>query len=168
MNISDSSSEESPKDSNIESQEQKSEPQTTNLGRFSLEASSSFFSPIPPPGILDKYDQILPGATDRILRMAEKEQAHRHEMQGKLVESQVSDFRQERSEKRLGQIFGFSIGVVSIIAGSVTAILGEPLAGGIIGSTGVVGLVSVFVAGRIGQQDSQNFQLLDDEEIEGE
>lgn len=44
--------------------------------------------------------------------MAEKEQAHRHEMQEKLVGYQVSDFRQDRNEKRLGQIFGFAIGVV--------------------------------------------------------
>ena len=110
----------------------------------------------------------MPGAADRILKMAEKEQAHRHEMQEKLVQSQVFDFRQERSEKRLGQIFGFAIGVVSIIAGSVTAIQGAPWAGGFIGSAGVAGLVSVFVIGRRDQKTSQNFQQIEDEEVEDE
>ena len=165
--MNDSFNEES-QDSNIEPSDQQPDKRNTAAGRLSIEASSSFVGPIPPPQILDKYNQILPGAADRILKMAEKEQSHRHEMQEKLVESQASDFRQDRNEKRLGQIFGFAIGVVSIISGSVTAIQGAPWAGGFIGSAGVVGLVSVFVVGRRDQQDSQTFQQLEDEDMDNE
>lgn len=34
--------------------------------------------PIPDPDTLERYNQIIPNAANRILEMAEKEQAHRH------------------------------------------------------------------------------------------
>jgi uncharacterized membrane protein len=74
--------------------------------------------PIPDPITLAQYNRVLPNAADRIVSMAEKE--HRHRMQEKLIDAQVNDTRQERDERRLGQIFGLSIGVVSIVAGSIT------------------------------------------------
>ncbi len=110
--------------------------------------------PIPDPITLEQYNRILPDAANRIVSMAEKEQEHRHRMQEKLIDAQVNDTKQERDERRLGQIFGLSIGVVSILAGSITAILASPIAGGFIGSAGVVGLVSVFVLGRREQQNT--------------
>lgn len=56
-----------------------------------VERSSQFVGPIPPPGILDRYNQILPNAADRILSMAEKEQNHRHQMQEKFIDAQTFD-----------------------------------------------------------------------------
>jgi uncharacterized membrane protein len=111
--------------------------------------------PIPDPITLEQYNRILPGAANRIVSMVEKEQEHRHRMQEKLIDAQVNDTKQERDERRLGQTFGLSIGVVSIVAGSITAILASPIAGGFIGSAGVVGLVSVFVLGRREQQNNK-------------
>lgn len=35
--------------------------------------SSTFSGPLPPPDLFAEYDKALPGATDRILSMAEKE-----------------------------------------------------------------------------------------------
>ena len=49
----------------------------------------------------------------------------------------------------LGQVFGLIIGLTAIISGSLTAYHGSPLAGGFIGGGGVIGLVSVFVLGRL-------------------
>jgi uncharacterized membrane protein len=37
--------------------------------------------PIPPPEILSRMNDVVPGAAERILRQAEKEQDHRHLMQ---------------------------------------------------------------------------------------
>ena len=37
-----------------------------------------FSGPIPPPQVLKQYEEIIPGAGERILAMAEKEQDHRH------------------------------------------------------------------------------------------
>ena len=40
--------------------------------------ASTFQGPIPRPEHFARYDEVLPGAAERILVMAEKEQAHRH------------------------------------------------------------------------------------------
>ncbi len=37
-----------------------------------------FEGPLPPPDLLKQYEQTLPGIAERIVRMAEEEQAHRH------------------------------------------------------------------------------------------
>ncbi len=89
-------------------------------------------------------------------------------MQEKLIDSQILDKKQERTEKRLGQIFGLTIGVVAILAGSATVVLNSSIAGevagGFIGSSGVIGLVSVFVLGRREQKSAQ----LESSDIEDE
>ncbi len=42
-----------------------------------VHAQMEFSGPLPPPQVLGQYDEILPGAAERILRMAEKQQDHR-------------------------------------------------------------------------------------------
>ncbi len=42
-------------------------------------ASYSYAGPLPPASELNAYEQILPGAAERILAMTEKEQSHRHQ-----------------------------------------------------------------------------------------
>jgi uncharacterized membrane protein len=39
----------------------------------------SFSGPLPPPEVLQNYNQITPGAADRIISMAEKQSQHRQE-----------------------------------------------------------------------------------------
>ncbi len=158
-------------DSDILGEEEKGHSTDSQLSRSRISASvkvAGFAGPIPPPSVLEQYNNIDPSinAADRIISMAEKEQAHRHEMQTKLVDAQITDFKQSRTERRIGQIFGFSIGVVSIVAGSLTAILGSAIAGTFIGSAGVVGLVSVFVLERRDQQNDQRLLSLDSSDIE--
>ncbi len=50
---------------------------------------------------------------------------------------------------RWGQILGFAIGIAALVAGTFTATQGYEIAGSFIGTGGVVGLVSVFVLGRM-------------------
>lgn len=155
-------------DSDILEEDEKDHNKDSQLRHRRISASVQFAGPIPPPNVLEQYNSIDPSinAANRIISMAEKEQAHRHEMQTKLVDAQIADFKQSRKERRLGQTYGFSIGVISIVAGSLTVILGSPLAGTFIGSAGVAGLVSVFVLGRREQQNDQHLLSLDNSEIE--
>lgn len=132
-----------------------------------LSASFQITGPLPPPITLEQYNRILPDAANRIISMAEREQEHRHKMQEKLVDAQIIDKQQQRAERRLGQIFGFSIGVVVIVAGSATTVLGHPVVGGLFGSSGVIGLVFVFVYSRREQQKAQ-FPQLESSDIEDE
>lgn len=40
---------------------------------------------LPPPGDLDRYAQHLPDAAERLLAAAEREQAHRHQIENRLL-----------------------------------------------------------------------------------
>lgn len=51
--------------------------------------SHQFSGPLPPPDDLAKYDQIVPGAAERILQMAEKEQANRHSKDDKKLDRDI-------------------------------------------------------------------------------
>ncbi|EHI56450.1 hypothetical protein HMPREF9333_00312 [Johnsonella ignava ATCC 51276] len=57
---------------------------------YSLSASL-FSGPLPPPSILQGYEDVLPGSADRILKMAEKEQSNRHDLINKQVNSEIRD-----------------------------------------------------------------------------
>ena len=62
--------------------------------------SEMYSGPIPPPEALARYEEIQPGAADRILKMAEKQQEHRMALETKAIGGQVD-------QSKRGQIFGF-------------------------------------------------------------
>ena len=99
-----------------------------------------FQGPIPPPQVLQQYERIIPGAAERILKMAENQSKHRHIMEKSIINSNISN------EKK-GLIFGFIIGLFAITVGLICTFLGQPLPGSFIGGGGVIGLVVVFVYG---------------------
>ncbi|WP_298797037.1 DUF2335 domain-containing protein [uncultured Pseudonocardia sp.] len=91
----------------------------------------------PTPADLMAYEQCMPGATARLVRMAEKEQEHRHQMN---LES--AKLRQR------GQRFGLTIALAFLAVAGVLIFTGHDTAGTIIGSVDLVALVAVFVTGR--------------------
>jgi hypothetical protein len=48
-----------------------------------------------------------------------------------------------------GQIFGFVIGLTALGASMLALAMGSPAVAGVIGGATVVGLVSVFIVGRV-------------------
>ena len=115
----------------------------------------NFTGSLPAPEVLAEYNHLVAGAAERIVAIAEKEQEHRHRMQEKLLDARLLALRQARNERRLWQVFAFSLAVVSVVCGAIAAMLGEPIAGEVIGSVGVVGLVVVFVLGLRDDKNSQ-------------
>lgn len=104
--------------------------------------------PIPPPEALEKYEKISPGFADRIVKMAEVEQEHRHKIDVEIIEAQKKDSQAEYQEARIGQFCGLLIGCFAILCGGYTSIHGAAIAGGVIGAAGIGGLVTTFVYGR--------------------
>jgi uncharacterized membrane protein len=74
--------------------------------------------------------------------MAEAEQSHRHTMEREVVSSTFE-------EGKRGQHYALAIGTIAIVAGAITSIFGAPWPGGLIGGGGVIGLVAVFIYGRM-------------------
>ncbi len=48
-----------------------------------------YSGPIPPPEMMREFDSIVPGAADRILSMAERQEAHRHSLEKAHVRSNL-------------------------------------------------------------------------------
>lgn len=108
--------------------------------------------PIPDPMTLQKYEQICPGAADRIISMAEKQSDHRQEIEKKVIKSKTRD-------SLLGIISGFIIAIVTILCGTFVIYNGYVWSGTFLGSAGLVGLVAVFIYGtRENQKERQQKQ----------
>ena len=120
--------------------------QTRTIQR--IEAQHTFEGPIPHPAILQQYDVLVPGAADRLIRMAQDEAVHRRDLESRALQSDIGDRKSGRIEARVGQVFGFLIGVTALVCGTVAAVNGAEWFGTIIGTGGVTALVGVFIWGR--------------------
>lgn len=104
-----------------------------------VQVQQHYSGPLPQPEALAQYDQIVPGAAERIIKMAEKEMDHRHRVEDSMTRSAIrSTF--------LGIIFAFMS--VLILSGSVVYALYrgfDTVAGSIaVGSIAAVAGVFIF------------------------
>ena len=90
-------------------------------------AEMFFSGPLPPPSLLQHYEETLPGLAARIVAMAEKEQSAR---QRNNIFSFINDLL-----KILGSI-AVSAGLIA--AGVYCGLIGEPWLGGVIGTSGAI------------------------------
>lgn len=87
--------------------------------------------------------------------MAENQAAHRMQIEQLVVRSQ------QKQESR-GQLFGFMIGLAGLGCATASALLGQPVFGGVIGGTTLVSLVSTFLYSQY-QQKAELAQKRPDE-----
>lgn len=100
-----------------------------------------FIGPLPPPRDLRDYEQVVEGAAERILQMAEREQRVGHELG-------IAAATTTALAVRRGQIVGL-VSVMSALAAAVwLGHQGHGIAAGAVGTTTVVGLATAFVATR--------------------
>jgi uncharacterized membrane protein len=112
----------------------------------SLVTEERFSGPIAHPKHLREYDEICPGAADRIISMAERNMAHHHSVQTMAVSSDISD-------ARAGLWFGFAA-LVALIAGAAFSVWmnNTALALAFLG-TGAIGTIAKFIRGRNGTDE---------------
>src|SRR5688572_27589297 len=79
--------------------------------------SQQWTGPLPPPGALDQFNQIIPNGAERIMRMVEQEQAHRIKHDESTLEAAVRD-------KKRGHWIGGAISLAAIIGAVYTAYIG--------------------------------------------
>ena len=108
-------------------------------------ATLSYSGPLPPPEALQKYDQILPGAADRIIRMAESQHEHRQKLEKTVVESNAFS-------QKVGLILGFVVAMTAIVGGIWLAREGKSWSGVTAIIAALAALVGVFVYGKIEQR----------------
>jgi uncharacterized membrane protein len=102
--------------------------------------AQSSSGPLPHPAILAQYNEIVPGAAERIIAMAEVQTQHRQQLEKAVIESDIRN-------SRLGLHYGLIIGLVAVLGGVACIVMGHEVGGSIVGGTGLTGLVGVFVYG---------------------
>lgn len=100
----------------------------------------SFSGPIPPPEIMQGYENILKGSADRILSMAENQATHRMEIEKSVVKRSLN-------QKTLGLIMG---SVILVILGITVyfAVLGLVWLAGVLATTTFVAALTILIWGR--------------------
>jgi uncharacterized membrane protein len=108
----------------------KNQPQRQQL-------SVSYHGPLPTSGEFAGYEQVLPGAADRILAITEKEAERRRENQDKLVNASVK-------YSGRGQIFAFIISILSLMGIGLSIYFSMPIASIAPAIVAITGLASIF------------------------
>jgi len=106
---------------------------------------SHFSGPLPPPEALAGYEKILPGAADRIFKMAEDQNAHRRHLETTAIESKVS-------VQKWGLIGGLVVAMTAIGGGIYLTAHGMSGSGLAAIITPLAALVGVFIYGKTEQK----------------
>ncbi len=99
-----------------------------------------YSGPLPHPEDFKNYEEVLPGAAERILSMTERQSAHRQNIEKIIFPARIK-------QSYLGMILGFIIGMTTISFGFILSIKDKDAAGLATIITALVALVSVFIAG---------------------
>ena len=107
-----------------------------------------FVGPLPPPELLKRYDEVIPGGAERIIALAERQSAHRQELEKTVINSNCKN-------ERLGTILGFVLAMIALIGGFALVAAGFDV-GGIAAIVSALGsLVGVFIYGKKKQQEDR-------------
>ena len=101
-------------------------PQPELAGQADLQDSqvvvtaTQWQGPLPPPAVVEAFDHVVENGAERIFRMAEKEQEHRHRMENIQLEAEV------KAQSR-GQWLGFAVSFASISGAVIAAAVHAPV-----------------------------------------
>lgn len=122
---------------------------TVSQTQLAAVAATHFEGPIPPPAILQGYEDVIPGSAERILRMAEQESSYRHGLTTKMLNADIS-----RSNR--GLWLGWVVALAFLVAATMMVLGGHPVPGTIFGTLDLAGLVGVFVYGKWSGERDEN------------
>ncbi|WP_311945309.1 DUF2335 domain-containing protein [Halomonas piscis] len=109
---------------------------------------SQFSGPLPPPGVMADYDRIVPGAAERILQMAEREQDFRHRGDERAHEYLKDELRTSSITQRIGQVAGTCIALGSLLVACFAFSVGASGYGVAIVFAEIAVLSGIFVLSR--------------------
>jgi uncharacterized membrane protein len=97
---------------------------------------------LPPARELAEYP---PAFVDSVIKMAETQQIHRHQLEEKALQANIALRKIELSLEARGQAFAFCIGIVALLIGATLGWKGSQITASVIGGGGVIGLVTAFL-----------------------
>ena len=107
--------------------------------------ASAWAGPLPEPDTLREYDQVLPGAAERILKMAEDQQKHHHDQDRRQLEMYSTALQADSRRSNLGLVAGLSVTLLGLGGGIYLVYAGHDWADGIIAGLNLASVAGVFV-----------------------
>lgn len=105
--------------------------------------------PLPSPRQMKQYNDVLPGAAERIFQLTEREQAHRHNSETKALDGAIS------RDKR-GQCMAYTLSLLILGIAAYFAYQGDKWFAGVLITGNLVALATVFSIGkRAGKEKEQ-------------
>jgi uncharacterized membrane protein len=107
-------------------------------------AQSVFSGPLPPPGMLARYNDALPDGAERIVKMAENQSAHRRKLESR------------------GQLFAFALALVAIVGGIYLIAEGRSVEGLVPLVAAIGGLLGFFIYGEVRARGARQIEPPDE------
>jgi uncharacterized membrane protein len=107
---------------------------------LAVSMESTFAGPLPPPGLIKGYEEVCPGAAQRIIAMAEAQGKHRRQIEEKMGSGNMEGMRLQFKENRRGQYCAVSVAIAFLAAGVYVAVNGNPWPGALLGGLGGGGM----------------------------
>ncbi|EAC2511317.1 DUF2335 domain-containing protein [Listeria monocytogenes] len=121
---------------------------------------SSFKGPLPPAEQLEKYEKVLPGAADRIIKMAEDQAVHRRSQEDKKLqlnkELNEMHLKSETVNNNRGLVFAFVLGLLFVIGGFILLIFDKKVSGFVALILPLATLLGTFIYRKKQEQKSEN------------
>lgn len=118
------------------------------LEQIMIRTEERFSGPLPHPEHFKKYNQIVPGSANRLLKMAEDDLSHIHSIQ-------KSQMTIEAIATIGGLIIGGIIAITALVGSGYLIIKGHDVAGALLGTGTLSSLVGIFVYGRKSQNNNK-------------
>ena len=124
-------------------------PKPPEAATFTIVASQQttveFRGPLPPPEILQAYNKALPNGAERIVAMAERQSAHRQEIEKTVVKGNVT-------VQKIGVFSSLLITLTAISLGSALIYNDKDTSGLAVIISSLACLVGAFIYGRRSQE----------------
>jgi len=133
-----------------------------------ITAVENYMGPLPHPDILEKFDQVSPGAAERIIKMAEDQQKHVFEIEKRTLiinEQNHEHYRVQEAKTIESEIklkknsLNFSIFFVIplfLIAAVFLAMDGKEVVASIVGGSTILGLAVIIILRQVPSKKKQD------------
>lgn len=106
---------------------------------------SEWRGPLPSPDQLRRFDDVVPGAAERIIRMAEQEGEHTREVEMRITRATLAT-------QRVGQVMAFAIAIMAMIIAYCLAMADHGAVASVLVGGTLAAIVGAFLGARRGRK----------------
>jgi uncharacterized membrane protein len=104
--------------------------------------------PLPPPIVLEHYNNVLAGAADRIITMAESTLAHDQTVQSKILDADIRASNRDHTYRTMSIVIAFFALFGMLLLVAWLAYIKQPLLAGLFGASSIGITVWNFIQGK--------------------